>query len=321
MLDLGHLDNDTLKGVLESLLLVSSDAVAATDFAKVLGVAPGEVASALAELSAEYSDTNRGFQLREVAGGWRLFTHPAYHDQVEKYVLSWDTRRLSQAALETLAVIAYHQPVTREGVKAVRGVNSDGVISSLKDKGLVREVGHEGERSRAILYGTTQRFLENFGLKSLRDLPPLEDFAPDEESKQFIRERLSGRAISSTLEEAASDIDDERELLGDDLDERAAADEDHPTEGDPEGRRDLSGEKDDEADVDNASESAGQAEPDRVGGMLADALDDEDDDDGFGLDDARAVSFEEELAEDDDDDDEVDEGSDGDEDDDIDEVD
>ncbi|MBP3885981.1 MAG: SMC-Scp complex subunit ScpB [Olsenella sp.] len=290
MLDLGHLDNDTLKGVLESLLLVSSDAVAATDFAKVLGVAPGEVASALAELSAEYSDANRGFQLREVAGGWRLFTHPAYHEQVEKYVLSWDTRRLSQAALETLAVIAYHQPVTREGVKAVRGVNSDGVISSLKDKGLVREVGHEGERSRAILYGTTQRFLENFGLKSLRDLPPLEDFAPDEESKQFIRERLSGRAISSTLEETSADIDDERELLGDDLDGDDGSGEAAAGEG-PAG---------------DATAGEG-ASPDAVGGMLADALDDEDDDDDYGPDEARAVSHVEELAEDEsDEDDDVD---------------
>lgn len=215
MQDLEHLDHDSLKGALEALLLVSTDAVPATELSKVLGVAPSEAAGALAELAAEYSDANRGFQLREVAGGWRLFTHPAYHDAVERYVLSWDTRRLSQAALETLAVIAYHQPVTREGVKAVRGVNSDGVIGSLKEKGLVREVGRERDRSRAMQYGTTQRFLETFGLRSLRDLPPLEDFAPDEESKRFIRERLSGSAISSTLEEASADIEEEQELLGD----------------------------------------------------------------------------------------------------------
>ena len=167
----------------------------------------------LAELSAEYADANRGFQLREVAGGWRLFTHPAYHDIVERYVLSWDTRKLSQAALETLAVIAYHQPVTREGVKAVRGVNSDSVISSLIEKGLVRELGRAPEHANAIVYGTTRAFLEQFGLRSLKDLPPLEDFAPDEESKRFIRERLSGSSIASTLEETAEDIDDERELL------------------------------------------------------------------------------------------------------------
>lgn len=179
------------------------------------GAAPGDVASALAELSAEYADANRGFQLREVAGGWRLFTHPAFHDQVAAYVLSWDQRRLSQAALETLAVIAYHQPVSREGVRAVRGVNSDGVIASLREKGLVREVGHDAERGQAVLFGTTRAFLERFGLRSIRDLPPLEDFAPDEQSKRFIRERLSGRSLESTLEEASDDIDDERDLLGD----------------------------------------------------------------------------------------------------------
>ena len=219
MEELEHLDTDSLKGMLEAMLLVSDDSVPATDFAKVLGVAPGEVASALAELSAEYADANRGFQLREVAGGWRLFTHPAYHDQVASYVVSWDTRKLSQAALETLAVVAYHQPVTREGVRAIRGVNSEGVINSLMEKGLVREMGHEADRGQAILYGTTRRFLERFGLRSLRDLPPLEDFAPDEESKQFIRERLSGRTVSSTLEETAADMDDERELLEDDYDD------------------------------------------------------------------------------------------------------
>lgn len=214
MSDLDRIGNNSLKGALEALLLVSSEPVSAVELAKALETSAVEVSDALADLSAEYSDANRGFQLREVAGGWRLFTHPAYHEQVESYVLSWDTHRLSQAALETLAVIAYHQPCTREGVKAVRGVNSDGVIASLRDKGLVREVGRAGGKAGAIMYGTTKVFLERFGLRSLADLPPLEDFAPDEQARQFIRERLSGRAISSTLEEAAADIDDERELLG-----------------------------------------------------------------------------------------------------------
>ena len=216
MADFERLDDNSLKGALEALLLVSSEAVSAIDLAKTLGVAPGDAAAALADLAAEYADANRGIQLREVAGGWRFFTHPAYHDQVEKYVLSWDKTRLSQAALETLAVIAYHQPVSREGVRAIRGVNSDGVIASLREKGLVREVGHDAEHGQAVLFGTTRAFLERFGLRSIRDLPPLEDFAPDEQSKQFIRERLSGRSLQSTLEEASDDIDDERDLLGDD---------------------------------------------------------------------------------------------------------
>ena len=215
MNELGRIESGSLKGLLEALLLVSDDSVSAVDLARAAGAEPGDVAAALAELSAEYADTNRGFQLREVAGGWRLFTHPAYHDQVADYVLSWDTRRLSQAALETLAVIAYHQPVTREGVRAIRGVNSDGVISSLREKGLIREVGRESDRGQAQLWGTTRLFLEHFGLRSIRELPPLEDFAPDEESKRFIRERLSGRSLSSTLEETAADVDDERELLDD----------------------------------------------------------------------------------------------------------
>ncbi|HJA28913.1 MAG TPA: SMC-Scp complex subunit ScpB [Candidatus Olsenella pullicola] len=212
---LERLESGSLKGLLEALLLVSDDSVPATDLARAAGAEPGEVAGALAELAAEYEDANRGFQLREVAGGWRLFTHPAYHDQVADYVLSWDTRRLSQAALETLAVIAYHQPVTREGVRAIRGVNSDGVIASLREKGLVREVGRERDRGQAQLWGTTRLFLEHFGLRGLRELPPLEDFAPDEESRRFIRERLSGRSIQSTLEEAEADIDEERALLED----------------------------------------------------------------------------------------------------------
>ncbi|OFK24414.1 SMC-Scp complex subunit ScpB [Olsenella sp. HMSC062G07] len=219
MHDLQPLEAGSLKAALEALLLVSSDAVSALDLARALGVAPTEASSALADLAAEYADAGRGFQLREVAGGWRLFTHPAFHEQVESYVLSWDTRRLSQAALETLAVIAYHQPVSREGVKAVRGVNSDGVIGSLREKGLVREAGRDPGHGNAVLFGTTQRFLEQFGLRSLRELPPLEDFAPDEQARQFIRERLSGTAASSTLEETVDDMDDERELLGEEYDD------------------------------------------------------------------------------------------------------
>lgn len=217
MQDLETLESGSLKGALEAMLLVSSDPVSASSLASVLGIAPGEAASLLAELKVEYEEAERGFQLREVAGGWRLFTHPAYHDQVEALVLSWDTQKLSQAALETLAVIAYHQPVTRETVKGIRGVNSDGVISSLVDKGLVREMGRDPQRGQAIIYGTTTAFLEKFGLRSSKDLPDLEQFAPDEQTRRFIRERLSGRTIQSTLEETDDELAEERELI--DLDD------------------------------------------------------------------------------------------------------
>jgi segregation and condensation protein B len=183
--------SDTLRGTLEALLFVTDEPLPAPRVARLLELPEPEVAAALDALAEEYARDERGFQLREVAGGWRLYSHPAYHPVIEKMVLSWDTRRLSQAALEALAVIAYHQPVTRQGVNAVRGVNSEAVLSSLVEKGLVREVGKDRAQGNAVLYGTTRTFLEKFGLKSLEELPPLEEFAPDAATETAIRERLN----------------------------------------------------------------------------------------------------------------------------------
>ncbi|GAB4285581.1 MAG: SMC-Scp complex subunit ScpB [Coriobacteriia bacterium] len=208
-----------LRGALEALLFVTDEPVASARLAGILEVPKGEVDTALRALSEEYAAEERGFQLREVAGGWRLYTHPAFHHHVEHFVLSWDTRRLSQAALEALAVIAYHQPVTRQGVNAVRGVNSEAVIASLVEKGLVKEVGRDKNAGNAILYGTTRVFLEKFGLKDLADLPPLEEFAPEPETERAIRERLNaldGSALGATEEEyEEDDADDDEDENGD----------------------------------------------------------------------------------------------------------
>lgn len=207
-----------LMGAAEALLFVSDEPVSSARLADILEASPGEVDEALTLLAAEYMDENRGMQLREVAGGWRFYTHPAHHEIIERYVVSWDTHRMSQAALEALAIIAYHQPVTRAGINAIRGVNSEGVISSLVEKGLVREMGRE-KPGGAILYGTTRTFLERFGLKSVSDLPPLEDFAPDDESREYIRERLSGAGRDGDMrfdlddEESASERPDVRIVL------------------------------------------------------------------------------------------------------------
>lgn len=209
-------DNSGIKGALEALLFVSDEPVPASRLAKVLEVATAEVDHELKELAAEYAAGERGFQLREVAGGWRMYTHPAYHQQVEEYVLSWDTRRLSQAALEALAVVAYHQPVTRQGVNAVRGVNSEAVISSLIEKGLVREAGRDKNAGNAILYGTTRTFLERFGLKDLSELPPLEEFAPDPETERAIRERLN--ALDGSLLDMDDDLEEDDDLEDGELD-------------------------------------------------------------------------------------------------------
>ncbi|MHB1016809.1 MAG: SMC-Scp complex subunit ScpB [Coriobacteriia bacterium] len=202
-------DSSVIRGALEALLFVSDEPVPSTRLSKILEVATAEVDDTLHALAAEYANDERGFQLREVAGGWRMYTHPAYHQQVEEYVLSWDTRRLSQAALEALAVVAYHQPVTRQGVNAVRGVNSEAVISSLIEKGLVREAGRDKNTGNAILYGTTRTFLERFGLKDLAELPPLEEFAPDPETERAIRERLN--ALDGSLLDVDDDLDEVEE--------------------------------------------------------------------------------------------------------------
>mgnify|MGYP002588819231 FL=1 len=135
------LQDNQLKGAIEAMLFVTDEPVGTISLADMLEVEPGQAERALVELRDQLEGENRGIQLREVAGGWRLYTHPAYHELIERYVLSWDTRKLSQAAMETLAIVAYLQPVTRSGVASVRGVNSDSSINSLVEKGLVREAG------------------------------------------------------------------------------------------------------------------------------------------------------------------------------------
>ncbi len=203
-------DDRSLNGALEALLFVSDEPVSAVRLAKLLDASPGAVEAALANLAEEYREADRGFQLREVAGGWRFYTHPAHHDVIERYVLSWDTRRLSQAALEAMAVVAYHQPVTRQGINAVRGVNSEGVVASLVEKGLVREVGRDKNAGNAILYGTTLNFLEKFGLKDISELPPIAEFAPDDLTERSIRDRLSSGDAPLAQPETE---DDELEMI------------------------------------------------------------------------------------------------------------
>lgn len=200
-------DDAYLRGAVEALLFVSDEPVTAVRLATFLEVTPEKMDEVLASLATELEEGNRGIQLREVAGGWRLYSHPAYHELIESYIVSWDTRRLSQAALETLAVVAYHQPVTRASINAIRGVSSEGVVSSLVEKGLVKEAGREKSAGGAILYATTRTFLEKFGLKNVKDLPPLEDFAPDEATRDFIRARLGGQL--DQIADVEEDLDEE----------------------------------------------------------------------------------------------------------------
>lgn len=185
------LGESNIKGAIEAMLFVTDEPVSAISLAEMLECDVAAVDAALREIQQKREEEESGIQLREVAGGWRLFTHPAYHDLIEKYVLSWDTRKLSAAAMETLAIIAYTQPVTRVGVASIRGVNSDSSINSLVEKGLVKEVGQADTPGNPTLYGTTRVFLEKFGLRSVADMTDIAEFAPDAETRVLISDRLS----------------------------------------------------------------------------------------------------------------------------------
>ncbi len=184
------LQESQIAGAVEAMLFVTDEPVDVITLADMLEVDPKQVEAALVGLREGFERDGRGIQLREVAGGWRLYTHPAYHELVERYVLSWDTRKLSQAALETLAIVAYMQPCTRATVASVRGVNSDSSLNSLVEKGLVREAGQADAPGNPMQYATTRGFLEKFGLRSTADLPDLELYAPDDATRALIRERL-----------------------------------------------------------------------------------------------------------------------------------
>jgi len=175
---------------LEAVLMVADEPVPAVQLATVLGVPTGQVEAILASLAAEYRGDSggrpRGFELREAGGGWRVYSAPAHTDVVGRFVLEGQAARLTQAALETLAVIAYRQPVTRGQVSAVRGVNVESVMRTLVTRGLVAEVGTEP--SGALLYGTTSYFMERMGMASLDELPPLAPYLPELEAMSGIDE-------------------------------------------------------------------------------------------------------------------------------------
>jgi segregation and condensation protein B len=164
---------------LEAILLVADEPVPENTLAQVLEVAHAEISTALEALAAAYTEQGRGFELRKVAGGWRYYTRAELSPLVEKFVRDGQEVRLTQAALETLAVVAYRQPVSRVQVSAVRGVNCDSVMRTLVLRGLVEEAGTDHE-SGAILFRTTTYFLERLGLAGLDQLPELAPFLPDQ---------------------------------------------------------------------------------------------------------------------------------------------
>jgi segregation and condensation protein B len=178
--DLPDLTDDAeLTAALEAILLVVDEPVAEMQLAQILEQPTERVGVLLENISARYTAAGHGFDLRRAAGGWRLYTRPEYAAYVERFVLDGQSVRLTQAALETLAVVAYKQPVTRSRISAIRGVNCDGVMRTLATRGLIEECGVEGETG-AHLYRTTDLFLEKLGLNNVDQLPPLAPFLPDD---------------------------------------------------------------------------------------------------------------------------------------------
>jgi len=167
-----------LRKQLEAILFVATDPVPLTQLAEVTEIARETVEAELRALAADYEQSGRGYALREVAGGWRMYTHPDAAPYVERFVLAVQQPRLSQAALETLAIIAYKQPISRQQISAIRGVDSEGVVTTLENRGLVREIGRDPGPGQAVLYGTSRLFLERMGLASLEQLSPIASMLP-----------------------------------------------------------------------------------------------------------------------------------------------
>jgi segregation and condensation protein B len=182
-----------LKRSLEAVLFVSDEPLPAAVIAQALEVDRRAAEVACETLARDLEDRGSGLVLRNVAGGWRLFTHPDAVALVEGFVLSSRQARLTKASLETLAIVAYKQPVTRHQVSGIRGVNCDGVLRALQDRGLVHEVGREEAPGRPVLYGTTPGFLERLGLPSLAALPSLAPLlgVVDEEQEEPGRDRTA----------------------------------------------------------------------------------------------------------------------------------
>ncbi|MDH3302100.1 MAG: SMC-Scp complex subunit ScpB [Acidimicrobiia bacterium] len=175
---------------IEAMLLVASEPTEEHLLAQVVELPPETVRGICVDLAAAYEADRRGFQLVEVAGGWRYQTHPDVHPYVERYAMEGLPNRLSSAALETLAIVAYKQPISRIQVGAIRGVNADGVLKTLEQRGYIAEVGRDNGPGQATLFGTTDFFLERLELAAIDDLPPLGDFIPSADVLEAMEQTL-----------------------------------------------------------------------------------------------------------------------------------
>ena len=175
---------------IEAVLIVATDPISSRVLAELLEVSPERIDELAETLAGEYEASERGFCLARVAGGWRLQSHPAYNGYIERFILDDLPQKLSPAALETLAIVAYKQPISRSQLAAIRGVNVDGVMRLLTQRGYVEPVGRDEGPGQAVLFATTSLFLERLGLEDLAALPPLEAFVPDAQTVELLEQVL-----------------------------------------------------------------------------------------------------------------------------------
>jgi segregation and condensation protein B len=179
---------------IEAIVMQSADPVEPHLLAQLLEIGPARVEELCAELAASYDNEDRGFVLVRVAGGYRFQSHPDLAPYVERFVRDAQSARLSSAALETLAIVAYKQPVSRAQVASIRGVNAEAVMRTLEQRGYIEEVARDPGPGQAVLYGTGTAFLEKLGLDSLDDLPPLGEFVPGPEVAEALEAGLRSDA-------------------------------------------------------------------------------------------------------------------------------
>ncbi|RCS96592.1 SMC-Scp complex subunit ScpB [Brevibacterium aurantiacum] len=209
------IDDEILAGI-EAVLMISDSAVSVTELATALGLDEDTVTDAIAELKADYDGgedrRQRGFEIRLVAGGFRIFSRGDYHEIVKDFLTSGQSAKLSQAALETLAVIAYRQPISRPRIAAIRGVSVDGVIRTLLLRGLIVEAGKEATTS-ALLYTTTHQFLDALGMNSLDDLPEIAPYLPEDSDVAELG--ADNTEVLASVEDEMADLDDEMSRVDD----------------------------------------------------------------------------------------------------------
>lgn len=177
--------------IVESILLLADEPIPAGLIGEVLEKPRVDVEALLGELAAEYAASDRGFVLRQVGGGWRLYTSPDCAPWLERFVHRNTSARLTAAALEVLAIVAYRQPISRAQVAEIRGVDSDGVVKTLHHRGLIEEAGHDPGPGTPVLFKVTLEFLEKMGLNDVEDLPPLAGFMPSPEAVEDMEAKLS----------------------------------------------------------------------------------------------------------------------------------